>query len=851
MSNDEISFPRTSAQVWTLENGLEIIIKEDHAAPVVSLQAWVKTGSIHEDDWMGAGMSHFLEHMLFKGTSRHNASEIAQTVQAAGGYVNAYTSFDRTVYWIDAPSDGFETCLDVLCSVIGDSQLPEDEFEREQEVIRREFAMGEDNPASVLSKLLFRTAFAEHPCRHPVIGHLDLFNQLKRDDLAAYYRKRYSPDNMFLVIAGDVDSDETRKLIETHLGKLERQRHEPIVLPEEPRQLGPRVLAEEFPTDISRTQLAWRIPNVSHPDMPALDLLASIAGGGRTSRLFREVRENQQLAHSISAYAYTPAHEGLFIVSIDCDPDKRQAARKSAIEEIQKIAQGGVTADELAKVKRQGLSSQFSTLTTVRGQASDLGSNWITARNLDFTADYVDQLQTVTCEDISNVAKKYLTPFALTDVSLNPTGTVEKPADTRKAERSDDIRKIVLPSGLTVLLLSDTRVPYVQATGQFRGGLLAENSAQNGITRLTARLLTKDTLKRSADSLAELVESVGGGISASYGNNTFGVGIGAMRPDLEMTIDLLGETLLEPTFLPETVEREQQFQIAGIRSEADRPFTVAMQRLRKEIYGEHPYGLTSSGTEESVLALIPNELEKFRSNFVRGGNGVVAVFGDLDLSKAEDLVRERFATMTEGDRAFTSPVSPAMPKENSYGQIVTETHDKEQAILLIGYRICDLMHEDSAPLELIDEACSDMASRMFIRIREELGLAYSVGATRILGLEPGCLIFYVATDPEKLDLVQSEMIDEIQKMVDDGLDEEEFNRAKASWLGQEIMNLQGVKQLASTTTIDELVGLGWDNYRKAPDEMRAVTLDQVKAVAKKYFRDDNRVIVRLTTESGK
>ena len=191
-----------------------------------------------------------------------------------------------------------------------------------------------------------------------------------------------------------------------------------------------------------------------------------------------------------------------------------------------------------------------------------------------------------------------------------------------------------------------------------------------------------------------------------------------------------------------------------------------------------------------------------------------------------------------------------MPAENSYGQTVTEFHDKEQAILLIAYRTCNLLDDDNPAIELIDEACSDMASRMFIRIREELGLAYSVGATRIIGLEPGCMIFYVATDPEKLELVQSEMLDEIQKIIDDGLDQAEFDRAKSSWLGREIIGLQGARELASTTTIDELVGLGWDNYRKSPDAIRAVTRDQVAAVARKYFREDNRVIVRLTKEGA-
>ncbi|MCB1087534.1 MAG: insulinase family protein, partial [Verrucomicrobiae bacterium] len=348
MSQPLIEFPRNTAGIWTLPNGLELIVREDHSSPVVSLQAWVRTGSIHEGEWLGAGLSHFLEHMLFKGTSRRDANEIAQTVQAAGGYVNAYTSFDRTVYWIDTPADGWETCLDVLCDVVSDSQLPEEEFAKEAEVIRREFAMGDDNPDQVLSKLLFRTAFAENLCRHPVIGHLDLFNQLSRDDLAGYYHRQYSPDNLFLVIVGDVDTDRVRDLVGQHLGPMtRRKRRHHEVIPSEPRQLGRREVHQEFPTELSRSEIAWHIPDVSHPDMPVLDLMASIAGGGRSSRLYRGVRERLGLAHSVSAYAYTPAHAGLFIVSADTEPEKRDEALAASLDSLRQLAADGPTVEEL------------------------------------------------------------------------------------------------------------------------------------------------------------------------------------------------------------------------------------------------------------------------------------------------------------------------------------------------------------------------------------------------------------------------------------------------------------------------------------------------------------------------
>ncbi|MEM1440757.1 MAG: pitrilysin family protein [Verrucomicrobiota bacterium] len=847
-SPEALDFPSTTARVWTLENGLEVIVKEDKSAPVVSLQAWCRAGSIHEGSWLGAGLSHFLEHMLFKGTERRDANEIAQTVQAQGGYINAYTSFDRTVYWIDSPSSGTEVCLDVLCDVVGFAQLPDDEFANEADVIRREIAMGQDNPDQVLSRALFRTAYAQHPSRYPVIGHLDLFNQLSRDELYAYYREKYSPDNLFLVIAGDVDSEAVVEQIEKQLGGLTRRRRSPVSIPQEPSQVGVRMELVEFPTDLYRRRLAWPIPDGSHPDVPAIDLLTSILGDGRSSRLYREIREKKQLAHSVGTYAYTPSFAGQLIVSLDTEAEKVDEAEAAVWELLEEFLENGATAEELEKAKRQALASQFSTLTDMRGQASDLGSNWLATRNLDYTRDYVRDLQEVTLDQLATVAKTYLKRDTYTRVSLKPKEASDgKTAGAQGKKRSEEIRKVVLENGLTVLLLGDHRVPFVQATSVFRGGLLAENDRLQGLTRLLSRLLVKDTKHQSAESLASRIESVGGGIGSSIGNNTFGVSMNAMRPDLDLVIDLLGETTLEPAFLDEVIAKEKEFQLAQIKGERDRPFSVAMKALRKAVYGAHPYGLEVSGTEDSLAQIGRDDILSQHARLVQGGNGVVGVFGDLDLDEAEDKVRARFEShLASGSREFTEPLSLDWPTPD--GKPIELTHEKEQAVLLIGFRTVDLTHEDNPALELIDEACSDMASRLFIRIREELGLAYSVGSTRLIGLEPGTMLFYASTAPEKLDLVEKEMIAEIELMRKDGLAPEEFDRAKASWLGKEVIHLQGVRELAGTASIDELVGLGWDHYRKSPDMMRSVTAEEIQVVAERYLGEENRVIVRLTSE---
>src|SRR4051794_37007690 len=202
-----LSFPPNSAELRTLPNGLTLIVQEDRSAPVASVQAWCGTGSIHEDAQLGAGLSHMLEHMLLKGTKTRGANAIAQAVQDVGGYINAYTSFDRTVYWIDVPKAGVSAAIDVLSDAMMNSTLPGAEYAKEQEVIRREFAMGFDDPDRMAGQLLFATAYQRHPYRLPVIGLLDVFNQLTQEQVMAYYKSRYVPNNFTFVVVGDVNAE--------------------------------------------------------------------------------------------------------------------------------------------------------------------------------------------------------------------------------------------------------------------------------------------------------------------------------------------------------------------------------------------------------------------------------------------------------------------------------------------------------------------------------------------------------------------------------------------------------------------------------------------------------------------
>src|SRR6266496_3494030 len=505
-----ITFPPSSAKKWVLPDGLTVIVQEDHSAPVASVQAWCATGSIDEDEHLGAGLSHILEHMLFKGTKTRSTNEIAQKIQDVGGYINAYTSFDRTVFWIDVPKDGVATALGVLTDAMMNSTLPPEEYRKEQEVIRREFAMGMDDPDRVAGLLLFGTAYQRHPYRFPVIGEIEIYNQLTQEQVMQYYKTRYVPNNLTFIVVGDVDAEKVRQQLTELFTPYPEKSLKPVFIPAEPPQLGRREVHREFPTELTHLSLAWHIPEVTNPDVPALDLLSTILGDGRSSRLYRRVREEAGLAFSISAFSYTPGDPGLFGIDAMVDPKKREAAEQLVLQILDEVKQSGVTADELTKAKKISLSHHLGALTTMRGQASDIGSNWLLTRNLNFSRDYLTAVQKVTLDDIRRVTAKYLVDQNLTVASLNPKGSLGAKQEVSKPAAVAEIQKFELSNGLRLLVREDPRLPLVSMSAVFRSGLLAETPEINGITRLTARVLLKGTKTRTAEQIANQIEAIGG-----------------------------------------------------------------------------------------------------------------------------------------------------------------------------------------------------------------------------------------------------------------------------------------------------------------------------------------------------
>ena len=835
-----MQFPATSATTHVLNNGLTVILHADPSAPVISTQAWVETGSIHEGKYLGAGISHLLEHMVFKGTESYDGKAISDTVQAAGGEWNAYTTFERTVYYIDGPSESARTFLKVLSEMVFKPTLPIDEFEKEKGVIRREIDMGMDDPDDCNGQLLYSTAFAHDARRHPVIGHMELFNQLTHEDMVNYHRERYTTENSFLSIAGDFNKEEMLTLLEEITTEIPRSFTHPVTASNEPIQQGTRCRRKTFAIPTSKLTLAWQSPALEHPDTPALDLLATILGTGRSSRLYRNIREQTDLCHHIGAWSMSsPGCPGLFAVSAIADHAKRDELQKTILTEIEALHESDFSS-EINKATRMALVSQFRTLTTASGRASDLASNWHETRNLDFTRDYVNLLNTVTSDDIRRAARAHLTADKLTITSLDPEDCGETSSTLAPTSQREPIETQTLANGLTLITQSDPRLPMVSITIATLTGLASETPANNGINNLLGKLLPKGTATRSAEQIAATMDSMGASFGVSCGNNTTLTSASCLSSDLDPTLEILADIFQHPTLPDEALERERKAMIAGLHEQAEDPLSVAFKKLRPALFGSHGYGLSSSGTEESLLSLKRDALASHHRKYFTAKNSVISIFGDIDPAAALQLATKYFTSLPEGQRATTT--AQEIPPPSSHALQL----DKQQAVLTVGFTGASAYDDDNYALELIHDYCTDMAGPLFTKIREELGLAYYVSATQFHGTTTGLFAFYLGTSPEQLDIAKSHLLEEIQRIATDGIPDDILENVKTTWLASHALENQKNSSLGRLSAIDCLLGFPPDHHLQAPDQIRALQADEIKATAAKYLGSREPVIVTVT-----
>ena len=818
-----------------LPNGLTLILKPDRAAALASVQVWVKTGSLHEGERLGAGLSHYLEHMLFKGTERRAGREISATVQAHGGYINAYTTFDHTVYYIDLPSEHAGVALDVLADAVLHSTLPADETTKEKEVILREIAMTHDDPDGRLWEALFATAFREHPFRHPIIGHRDVFAAVSREALVAYYRARYVPENLVVVIVGDVDPAAMRAEVERQFGRTPRRGLAPVLVPAEPLQLAPREDRRREDVEITRGILAWPIPGLTHPDSAILGLVAMALGHGDSSVLWREIREKSRLVHSIDASSWNPGSTGLFCVAFTCDAPKRAAAEAAIMAALARCAARGFTPAQVRKAVRQLVVGEINTRKTMSGQASRLGVAEVVIGDLGYSRSYFERLRGVGPADLRRVLRAHLVPERRTAVSLEPAGpAAAAPSAVRVAAGAGlpDFSETRLANGARLLVQTDRRLPNLHLRLCFQAGPLYEEAGRRGATALLATLLTKDTRRRTADQVAQRIEEVGGSFYPVSGNNSVAVAAEVLPPDAGRALEAIAEAVLEPAFAAATFAIERDAQLAGLRQDADDVVTFARKRVRRDFFGSHPLALDAHGDEAGVQALAPSDLAALHRRLCVAGNVVLAVAGDIP----RDLLPKLKAFLGRLPRAEApAQASWKQPLPARAGDLV-EKQPREQAVVLQAFPGPRVLAEDFYDGEVADELFSGMASRLFERVREEKGLAYFVRSSRISGLDAGMFCFLAGTQPGKEGEVLAEIDAEIARVQSDGVEAAELLRCQTRLKAARRQGLQTNGARASQAGIDALLGRPANDGKAYDARIDAVSQASLAEFARRYFR---------------
>lgn len=822
-----------------LDNGIRYIIKPDHQAPVVSVQIWIHSGSIHEEQYLGGGIAHAVEHMIFKGSTNLAPGDVSRIISDAGGNVNAYTTFDRTVYFTDLPAREWETGFNTLAEAVFHASFPENEWQLERDVIKREIAMGEDDPGRVIGKQLWQTAFREAPFRHPVIGYTDSFSMLMRDDLVNFHKRHYHPANSTIVIAGDINPDEIVATIKSTLNPLARTPRAPVILPEEPPQTTPRYQRFEAPFDLARVARVWTVPSIPHQDTVLLEILATIIGDGRSSRLHRDLVENQQIAHSASAWYF---HQGLIGLNAVCDADQADAVEAAFSATVEQVIQQGITPEELDRAVRSIMIDRLSAMTTVQGQAARYGLDAHLTGDTAYNQHYLTPLTNVTTESIQQIARQYLAPQRQTTVTMIPDAADKAIISQTTAQVAPpaSLERIVLPNGITVLIREDHSLPFVYASAVLQGGRLSEPTP--GTTALMADLLPRGTTTRSREQIVNAIESRGASLDPFSGYNSFGLNARFLIDDAPVMVNLLADCLLYPAFDEPEVERQRKLQLATIQHNNEQPVFLAQAQLRSKMFGDHPYAITPEGTPETLSNITPETIAAYHKRITFADNLVIALFGSISRNEAVDLVQANFANIPKG-------ALPAIPPPPSFEipEMIEAVREepRSQAIIILGYPSVDIFDPKRNALELLQRSMNGLASDLALSIRDDRGLAYFTGAIQQTGLHPGWFGFYAGTRPDAINTVKALIMEQVQRLQTDGLRQDEFDRAKAQLIAAHEMQSQNQQHLAMQCAMYERYGLGADSVFSYPEQVRQLTQDEVMRAARHLFMNHAPVVSKI------
>lgn len=831
------------AQMFKLDNGQTVVIQEVRNNPIVTIDTWIKTGSIDEDD-SNNGVAHFLEHLFFKGTKNHEPGEFDKILETKGAITNAATSKDFTHYYVTIPSKDFDLAMELHADMMMHPLIPRNEMEKERKVVLEEINKDLKAPTRILQENLNSMLYTNHPYKRKVIGRSDVIETITRDQVLNFYNTHYAPANMVTVVIGDVDTNYALERIK-EVFNAENKKQTKIIYQKEQPLTKQQKKVEYIKTESGYMVIGFRGTSIDDNDSYALDVLATILGEGRSSVLYQVLKEKKRLAFSVDAGNSTMRDDGIFYVSANFEPDKCKQVQNTIYEEIKKIQEKGVTDEQLNLAKNIIERSTYYSRESITNIATEIGYTMALTNDIKFYDNYLANIKNVTKEQVKKAANKYLginksaVSILLPEDAKNiPIANITPNAGSAEfVSENKETQKYKLSNDAVFLYTPNTSNDIIAMSIYAKGGQLAEKIP--GTANMTASTMLKGTKNYTSLELSQVLEDNGIKIAPSTTADAFAITVLTTKDEYNKTLELLNEIVNNATFDDFEIEKVKSDKLNSIKRNKDVALQQAVEEYRNLIYKNTPYSISSKVLEKNIPNIKRADIVEYYNNIFNPENIVISVNGNIDKDKTIQELNKIFTKKTETTafnyQNFDGKISRiTSPRTNTINM------DTETAWILLGWQVDGVLKEkEYATLQVIDSLLgSGMSSRLFKDLREQEGLAYQLGSGYSPNILRGSFMLYIGTNPATLEKAKKGLFEEIKKLKTEYVGDKELKDAKEKLLGNYVIGLETNLDKASNTGWYEASTRGYEFKDKYEKLINSVTDADIIEVANKYFTDN-------------
>lgn len=836
----------TTAQMYKLDNGQTVVIQEVKNNPIVTIDTWIKTGSIDEDD-NNNGVAHFLEHLFFKGTKNLEPGEFDKILETKGAITNAATSKDFTHYYVTIPSKDFDLAVQLHADMMLNPLIPRKEMEKERKVVLEEISKDLNSPARVIQDNLNSMLYTTHPYKRKVIGRSDVIETITRDQVLNFYNKNYSPSNMVTVVIGDVNTNHALERIKEVFNAEARKQTKNIYIKEQPLTKQQKKV-EYMDTESGYIVIGFRGVSIDEKDSYALDVLATILGEGRSSVLNQVLKEKKRIAFSTDAGNSTFRDDGIFYISANFEPQKCKVVQDAIFEQINKIQKNGVTDEQLNLAKNIIERDTFYSRESITNIATEIGYTLALTNDIKFYDNYLDNIKSVTRDEVKKAAIKYLgenksavsivLPKNAKEIPVSeiikPTGTAELVSENSQTQ------KYKLSNGAVMLYTPNTSNEIIAISIYAKGGQLKEK--KTGIANLTASALLKGTTKYSSLELSQILEDNGIKIVPASSADAFALSVLTTKDEYDKTLELLEEIVKNPAFDNFELEKVKSDKLNAIKSSKDNAIQRAIEEYRDLMYKNTPYTISSNVLEKNIPTITREDIVQYYNTVFDPKDMVISINGNVDKEKTIQAMNNIFPAKDEQQTPEFDyqQNNDRITRINEPRTTIQKMPSTETAWILLGWQTDGVLNKkDYATLQVIDAILgTGMSSRLFKDLREQEGLAYQLGTSFSPNVLRGSFMLYIGTNPQTLEKAKEGLFAEIKRLKTEYVGDKELSDAKEKLLGNYVIGLE--------TNLDKASNIGWyeastrgyefkDNYEEL---INSVTDSDIIEVANKYFTDN-------------